>query len=109
AMSSIPTVGIVMGGWASNNKYSLVGGLRSAAQAISYEIPLVLSIIAICMMPKTLDVVQIVQEQAGGIFNWNIVGGGALRGLDRFVAYYLAGDHAKAAAMLDIGYRHGLW
>jgi NADH-quinone oxidoreductase subunit H len=109
AASSIPVVGIVMGGWASNNKYSLVGGLRSAAQAISYEIPLVLSIIAICMMAKTLDVVQIVQEQAGGIFNWNIVGGGALRGLDRFVAYYLAGDHAKAAAMLDIAYRHGLW
>ncbi|MBX9721797.1 MAG: NADH-quinone oxidoreductase subunit H [Candidatus Obscuribacterales bacterium] len=58
AMSSIPTVGIVMGGWASNNKYSLVGGLRSAAQAVSYEIPLVLSIITICLLVGTLDVVH---------------------------------------------------
>jgi NADH:ubiquinone oxidoreductase subunit H len=78
AMSSIPVVGLIMGSWASNNKYSLVGGLRSAAQAISYEIPLVLSIITICMMAGSLDVVQIAQQQRGGILNWNILGGGAL-------------------------------
>lgn len=59
AMSSIPVIGIVMGGWASNNKYSLVGGLRSAAQAISYEIPLVLSIVTICLLVGTLNVVDI--------------------------------------------------
>lgn len=59
AMSSIPVVGIVMGGWASNNKYSLVGGLRSAAQAISYEIPLVLAIITICLLVGTLNVVDL--------------------------------------------------
>lgn len=63
AMSSIPVVGIVMGGWASNNKYSLVGGLRSAAQAISYEIPLVLAIITICLLAGTLDVVDIARIQ----------------------------------------------
>ncbi|HEY9789484.1 MAG TPA: complex I subunit 1 family protein, partial [Candidatus Obscuribacterales bacterium] len=50
AMAAIPTVALVMGGWASNNKYSLVGGLRSAAQAISYEIPLVMAIITTCYM-----------------------------------------------------------
>ncbi|MBX9688566.1 MAG: NADH-quinone oxidoreductase subunit H [Candidatus Obscuribacterales bacterium] len=59
AMSSIPVVGIVMGGWASNNKYSLVGGLRSAAQAISYEIPLVLAVITVCLLVGTLNVVDI--------------------------------------------------
>jgi NADH-quinone oxidoreductase subunit H len=59
AMSSIPVVGIVMGGWASNNKYSLVGGLRSAAQAISYEIPLVLAVITICLLVGTLNVTDI--------------------------------------------------
>lgn len=59
AMSSIPVVGIVMGGWASNNKYSLVGGLRSAAQAISYEIPLVLAIVTMCLLVGTLNVVDI--------------------------------------------------
>jgi NADH-quinone oxidoreductase subunit H len=65
AAASVPVVGIVMGGWASNNKYSLVGGLRSAAQAISYEIPLVLSLISICVLNRTLDVVKICQLQAG--------------------------------------------
>lgn len=88
AVSSIPVVGLVMGAWASNNKYSLVGGLRSAAQAISYEIPLVLAIITICLMAGTLDVVQIANQQASvtvggqshpvGLMGWNILGGGAL-------------------------------
>lgn len=78
AVSSIPVVGIVMGGWASNNKYSLVGGLRSAAQAISYEIPLVMAILTICLMAGTLDVVQIADQQKGGILHWNILGGGAI-------------------------------
>lgn len=78
AAASIPVVGIVMGGWASNNKYSLVGGLRSAAQAISYEIPLVLSLISICVLNRSLDVVKIAQMQAGGLLHWNILGGGSL-------------------------------
>jgi len=86
AASSVPVVGIVMGGWASNNKYSLVGGLRSAAQAISYEIPLVLSLVTICLLAGSLDVVQIMKQQTGGILNWNILGGGALRGLDAALA-----------------------
>jgi NADH-quinone oxidoreductase subunit H len=86
AASSVPVVGIVMGGWASNNKYSLVGGLRSAAQAISYEIPLVLSLVTICLLAGSLDVVQIAKQQSGGILNWNILGGGALRGLDAALA-----------------------
>lgn len=63
AMSSIPVVALVMGGWSSNNKYSLVGGLRSAAQAISYEIPLVLSLITVCFMMGTLDVSKIGMAQ----------------------------------------------
>lgn len=63
AMSSIPVVALVMGGWSSNNKYSLVGGLRAAAQAISYEIPLVLSLITICYLNGTLDLVQIAGMQ----------------------------------------------
>jgi NADH-quinone oxidoreductase subunit H len=68
AMASIPVVALVMGGWSSNNKYSLVGGLRSAAQAISYEIPLVLSLITICYLMGTLNVSQIGMVQTVG---WN--------------------------------------
>jgi NADH-quinone oxidoreductase subunit H len=85
AISSIPVVGIVMGGWASNNKYSLMGGLRSAAQAVSYEIPLVLSIITVCLLAGTLDVVKIAQMQKGGLLNWNIFGGGALTGVSKYL------------------------
>src|SRR6266487_2833071 len=54
AMSSIDIVGIVMSGWSSNNKYSLIGGLRSAAQMISYELPLVLSLVGVVMLTSIL-------------------------------------------------------
>ncbi len=54
AMSSIDVVGVIMAGWGSNNKYSLIGGLRSAAQMISYELPLVLSLISVVMLTSVL-------------------------------------------------------
>jgi len=106
AAASIPVVGLVMGGWASNNKYSLVGGLRSAAQAISYEIPLVLSLISICVLNRSLDVVKIAQGQAGGLLHWNILGGGTL-GL---VFDAMSGNHPEALQLLQssLGYQ-GIW
>src|SRR5437762_7604306 len=54
AMSSLDIVGVIMAGWGSNNKYSLMGGLRSAAQMISYELPLVLSLIGVVMLTSAL-------------------------------------------------------
>jgi len=55
AMSSIDVVGVVMAGWGSNNKYSLIGGLRSAAQMISYELPLVLALVGVVMVTSALN------------------------------------------------------
>jgi NAD(P)H-quinone oxidoreductase subunit 1 len=73
ALSSIQPIGLLMAGYASNNKYSLLGGLRAAAQSISYEIPLALAVLAIVMMSNSLSTVDIVNQQTGaGILSWNI-------------------------------------
>ena len=73
ALSSVTPIGLLMAGYASNNKYSLLGGLRAAAQSISYEIPLALSVLAVVMMSNSLSTIDIVEQQAGyGILGWNI-------------------------------------
>src|SRR5262249_1337952 len=74
AMTSLGIYGIVVGGWASNSKYSLLGGLRSSAQMISYELALSLSVVACLIQAATLDLTKIVEHQSGrfGIFNWNV-------------------------------------
>jgi len=71
AVASIGVYGIVLAGWSSNNKYSLLGGLRSSAQMISYEISLGLSIIGVLMLSESLSLVEIVNQQ-DKIFNWFI-------------------------------------
>src|ERR1044071_707376 len=64
-VTSIGVYGIALAGWSSNNKYSLMGGLRSAAQMISYELALGLSLISVIMLAGTLDLAQIVELQSG--------------------------------------------
>jgi NADH-quinone oxidoreductase subunit H len=71
AMSSLGVYGITLSGWASNNKYSLLGGLRSTAQMISYEISMGLSIIGVIMIAGSLQLDDIVRAQAG--WRWNII------------------------------------
>lgn len=63
AISGISTIGILTGGWASNNKYALLGGMRAAAQMISYEIPLVMSVIGVIMFTGSLNLTDIVNAQ----------------------------------------------
>jgi len=73
ALSSIAPIGFLMSGYASNNKYSLLGGLRAAAQSISYEIPLALSVLAIVLMSNSLSTIDIVEQQSDyGILGWNV-------------------------------------
>jgi NADH-quinone oxidoreductase subunit H len=71
AMSSLGVYGITLSGWSSNNKYSLLGGLRSTAQMISYEISMGLAIIGVIMMTGSLQLEEIVKLQSG--WRWNFI------------------------------------
>ncbi len=73
AVSSMGVYGIALAGWASNNKYALLGGLRSSAQMISYELPLNLAIAAPLLLANTLSLREIVQKQSGSILHWNVL------------------------------------
>lgn len=70
AISSLGVYGIIMGGWASNSKYPFLGGLRSAAQMVSYEVSLGFIIITVILLAGTMNLNGIVESQAGGFWNW---------------------------------------
>ena len=74
AVLGLSVVGLLVAGWASYNKYSLLGGLRSAAQMVSYEIPLTLSVVGVVILTGSLSFVQIIgwQEQHGWAFLWQL-------------------------------------
>ena len=73
-VTSVGVYGIALAGWSSNNKYSLMGGLRSSAQMISYELALGLSLIGVILISGTLDIYNIVEQQSGWYgMQWNII------------------------------------
>ena len=71
AITTFTVVGLLMAGWGSNNKYSLLGGLRSAAQIISYEVPLTLSVLGVVLIAQSLSMVKIVTAQTH-VWQWYI-------------------------------------
>jgi len=72
AVSGLGVYGVILGGWSSNSKYSLLGGLRASAQMVSYELSLILSIVAVVVMSGSLDLRVIVADQAGALWRWNL-------------------------------------
>ncbi|MAE71972.1 MAG: NADH-quinone oxidoreductase subunit NuoH [Gemmatimonadetes bacterium] len=89
AITSLSAIGVIMAGWASNNKWSLYGGMRAAAQIVSYEIPVGLALVPALLASSTLSMQGIVEVQAGGIWNWNIFAGGPFT-IVAFGALFLA-------------------
>lgn len=77
-VTGLVVAGILMAGWASNNKYSLLGAMRSAAQIISYEIPTLLIIVTLIMITGTLNLHTLSEMQTGYFWNWMIFGGPVL-------------------------------
>lgn len=70
AVSSVGTFAVFAGGWASRSKFSLLGAMRSVAQIISYEVPMVLSVVVVIMVTGTLSLTAIVEAQTGGVARW---------------------------------------
>ena len=88
AVSSVSVLGILMAGWASANKYSLLGGLRAAGQLIAYELPMVLAVIGVVIQAESMNLQQIVVAQnAGSIFGWDGLGNPYI--LTQFVGFLI--------------------
>jgi NADH-quinone oxidoreductase subunit H len=75
AVGSVSVIGILVAGWASANKYSLLGGLRAAGQLIAYELPMVLAVVGVVIQAESMNMQDIVVAQnAGSIFGWDFLG-----------------------------------
>ena len=72
AVTTFTVIALLMAGWGSNNKYALLGGMRSAAQVVSYEIPMVVSVLTVIIFVGSLSMQDIVASQSGWIVNWHI-------------------------------------
>ena len=88
AVSSVSVIGILMAGWASASKYSLLGGLRAAGQLIAYELPLVLAVVGVVIQAGSLNLQDIVMAQHNGeIFGWGAIGNPFI--LTQFVGFMI--------------------
>lgn len=94
SISSVVVVGLLMAGWASNNKWSLFGAMRSAAQIVSYEVPVALSLLAVVMVVGTFDLQEITRAQTGWFWNWMM--------FQKFPLLFLAGAIYFVASLAEV-------
>jgi len=97
AITSMGVYGVVIAGWASNSKYAFLGAMRSAAQIVSYEIAMGFALVGVLMAAQSLNLVEIVRGQAGGVLHWYI-----LPLFPLFVVYLIAGVAETNRAPFDV-------
>lgn len=97
AMSSLGVYGVIIAGWSSNSKYAMFGSLRSAAQTVSYEIAMGFSLVGVILAAGSMNLTQIVQSQAGGIWHWWF-----LPLLPLFITFWVAGIAETNRAPFDV-------
>jgi NADH-quinone oxidoreductase subunit H len=101
SVTTFTIISLLMAGWGSNNKYALLGGIRSAAQVVSYEVPMILSILTVVLFSGSLSMVKMVESQQGhGIFNWFIFR--LPFGPIAFLTYLIAGTAETNRTPFDI-------
>ncbi|HEY3296842.1 MAG TPA: NADH-quinone oxidoreductase subunit NuoH [bacterium] len=89
SVSSLAVIGILMAGWSSNNKWALYGAMRSAAQMVSYEIPIALSLLVPILIAQSMSMRDLVMIQQGGFWHWGVLSHAPF-GLIAFVIYFWA-------------------
>jgi len=97
AIAALGVYGIVLAGWSANNKYALLGGLRSSAQMFSYELALGLSFVGVIMLAGSFQIADIVDAQAGWFWRWN-----AFVQLPAFLVYFVAATAEVARIPFDL-------
>jgi NADH-quinone oxidoreductase subunit H len=97
AIAALGVYGVVLAGWAANNKYSMLGALRSSAQMFSYELALGLSFVTVIMLAGSFQVGDIVAAQSGGFWRWNCI-----RQFPAFLVYFIAAAAEVARTPFDL-------
>jgi NADH-quinone oxidoreductase subunit H len=97
AVTSMGVYGVIVAGWASNSKYAFLGAMRSAAQIVSYEIAMGFALVGVLMCANSLNLVKIVQAQAGGFFYWYW-----LPLFPLFIVYFISGVAETNRAPFDV-------
>ncbi|HQS01770.1 MAG: NADH-quinone oxidoreductase subunit H [Halothiobacillus sp. 24-54-40] len=97
AIGAAGVYGVILAGWASNSKYALLGGMRSAAHKVAYELAMGFALVGVLMAAKSLNLSEIVEKQSGGLLNWYW-----LPLLPMFVVYFISGVAETNRAPFDI-------